>query len=240
MEDFIKNIIENKKYFELTSSEQQSIKEWASNEEEFDALKTVLQASNEAVKNFEVIPSHTVKQRLDNRFAAKHAYRNEEKWGRFLIFLFPKNTFFYKKPAFQLVMVALIVALIIPFLWQNKPAQYAMNEDQRKLEVEKVQKKVDEENDSSMDIAQSPVQDDNKIVKEHKEVLSEQPAIPIDSDFYLEGNMSLDSSEEMEGFVERSVPHRAMTSKKTEDLTLSKSKSKVETAETIALLTALY
>src|SRR5690554_7584341 len=67
--------------------------------------------------------------------------------NKFLHFFFPKNIQFFKKPAFQLAMVALIVILLIPFLWQERTAQYAMNEGQRKLEVEKVQKDRIEERD---------------------------------------------------------------------------------------------
>src|SRR5690554_6514072 len=140
MEDLIKNIILNKSYFELTSSEQKSIQEWASNEEEFDALKAVLMATQSMADQSKVKPSSSVKQRLDDRFAAKHAGQHVTLWSKFLHFFFPKNIQFFKKPAFQLAMVALIVILLIPFLWQERTAQYAMNEGQRKLEVEKVQK----------------------------------------------------------------------------------------------------
>lgn len=264
MEDLIKNIILKKSYFELTSSEQKSIQEWASNEEEFDALKAVLMATQSMADQSKVKPSSSVKQRLDDRFAAKHAGQNVTLWSKFLLFFFPKNTQFFKKPAFQLAMVALIVILLIPFLWQERTAQYAMNEGQRKLEVEKVQKDRIEERDSNKEAGQSPDEADHKIVNEIKDIVSEQIEDPLvedsdleeekllmdevvtydeQADFALEEvEVSSPVYEEMEELVERSAPQSAMSREKTSDFSLSKStsKSKVETSETISLLTALY
>src|SRR5690554_2722937 len=97
MEDLIKNIILNKSYFELSSSEQKSIQEWASNEEEFDALKAVLMATQSMADQSKVKPSSSVKQRLDDRFAAKHAGQNVTLWSKFLpFFLSKKHTVFQK------------------------------------------------------------------------------------------------------------------------------------------------
>src|SRR5690554_251837 len=250
MEDLIKNIILNKSYFELTSSEQKSIQEWASNEEEFDALKAVLMATQSMADQSKVKPSSSVKQRLDDRFAAKHAGQNVTLWSKFLHFFFPKNIQFFKKPAFQLAMVALIVILLIPFLWQERTAQYAMNEGQRKLEVEKVQKERIEERDSNKEAGQSPDEAGHKIVNEIKDIVSEQIEDPLVEDSDLEEEKLLMDEvevsspvyEEMEELVERSAPQSAMSREKTSDFSLSKStsKSKVETSETISLLTALY
>jgi hypothetical protein len=139
MEDFIKNIIVEKRFFELTQKEKSILKEWAENEEEFDALKlTFLSVSSfNQEKQAELSPS--VKKRLNDRFAAKHVHQKEMWMNKLLLFFFPRDTQFFKKPAFQLVMVALTVALVIPFLWQNQAPQYAMNTTVEKLELDTVE-----------------------------------------------------------------------------------------------------
>ncbi|RYM33413.1 hypothetical protein ERX46_10760 [Brumimicrobium glaciale] len=134
MEDFIKNIIVEKRFFKLTPKEKSILKEWAENEEEFDALKlTFLSVSSfNQEKQAELSPS--VKKRLNDRFAAKHVHQKEMWMNKLWLFFFPRDTQFFKKPAFQLVMVALTVALVIPFLWQNQAPQYAMNTAVEKLD----------------------------------------------------------------------------------------------------------
>lgn len=261
MEDFIKNIIVEKKYFELTSSEKQSIQEWALNEEEFDALKAVLLATQAMTVQNESQLSPSVKQRLDDRFAAKYAHKNETAWNKFLIFFFPRDTQFFKKPAFQLVMVALVVALIIPFLWQDNPAQYAMNENRKRLEIEESkspslkgkefqsEESEKQNQDKEKQIETSELNKESESLKEAEYLFEKIESV---SSIVVENVIDLKKARSMDAL---SSPTYDQIDEITEELSLTitsseKSsarikdvagpKSKIETSETLDLLTALY
>ena len=264
MEDFIKNIILEKKYFELTSSEKQSIQEWAASEEEFDALKSVLLATQLVAIDNEAQLSPSVKQRLDDRFAAKFAHQNETLWNKFLIFFFPRDTQFFRKPAFQLVMVALVIALIIPFLWQDKPAQYAMNEGDKNLEIEIEKKeaqstkstevqKNDLDNKAISDVISPEVSEKTKLAEP---VLSQEYLLDKIESFSSANDMSskFDLKEmrsqppvpsptydEIAEAEEMVSPSNVSAKKTAAGMNMfAQPKKQVETSETLDLLMALY
>ncbi|PWH86361.1 hypothetical protein [Brumimicrobium oceani] len=257
MEDFVKNIIVEKSYFELTPKEKEIVQDWASNEEEFDALKmTFLAVSDFNIENEKQLTPN-VKQRLNERFSAKHAVKTDGFLNRFLIFFFPRDTHVFKKPAFQLAMIALIVALVIPFLWQENPAQYAMNEENEKLEVERVQpKKVSETNEthnkvelkelienSSAEIKEVSVDQPKRVVPQAvKEQEQESTTLKSDDteEIYLEEIVQVPSTSKMDAELQQ-LDDLPMISRKDANVEYKTPSSKqVEASETLALLTALY
>ena len=178
MEDFIKIIFVEKKYFELNQKEKSMISDWAENEEEFDALKLTFLSSESIRKEMDAELSPSVKERLNERFSAKYAEENEIWWNKILMFFFPGNTQFLKKPAFKLAMVALTVALVIPFLWQNKSPQYAMNQDVENLKLETV-----EFSEKEIEVQlKGLVRKENSNQKEKEESLSEDIVPQVLSD----------------------------------------------------------
>lgn len=256
MEDFIKNIIVEKKFFELTPKEKSMIKEWAENEEEFDELKLTLLAASSFTKEKQVELSPSVKNRLNERFAAKYAQKNESLWNKFLIFFFPSDTQFFKKPAFQLAMVALLVLLIIPFLWQEKPAQYAMQE--KNIKIERFEEPEHKENPSTN--AKKEVKVETDIAKKEGEELKDQniveitqsineevqPVLKVEQDIevsemYLEEVVEPQAANRMSPDIQQldeiqMTPNKDLAKKK-EANNLPK---KVDASETLGLLTALY
>lgn len=161
MEEQIKNIIIEKQYFELTEREKQLIGEWARNEEEFHALKLTFLTTVDLKNNQEKQLSSSIKESLNKKFVAKHTHQKVKWLNRWGLFFFPKDTQFFKKPAFQLVMVALIIGLIIPFIWQSSQPQYVANHSGNNLVIDsliikeelKTQEKHQEETDSEKNIA---------------------------------------------------------------------------------------
>jgi hypothetical protein len=260
MEDFIKKIIREKKFFELSQSEKQSIHEWASNEEDFDALKSVLMVTQTMAAQNESQLSPHVKRRLDDRFTAKYGHQNDTAWNKFLIFFFPKDKQFFKKPAFQLAMVALVVVLVIPFLWQNKPAQYAMNDERNKLEVEKHKIESLKENQAQDQFKQDVNTEKSKKVPE----LGKQDTPQLEEEYLLDNIESVSSDDavnkginlnELRSKIEKDAPTFddieevseapspsivSAQKRSANSSTIAQVKGKVETLETLDLLTALY
>lgn len=257
MEDFIKNIIVEKRYFELTPKEKSIILDWASNEEEFDALKmTFLSVSELNIENEKQL-SPKIKQSLNERFAAKHAIQNEGYWNRFLIFLFPKETHFFKKPAFQLVMVALTVALIIPFLWQNKPAQYAMNEnnikidklediDHKKIPSAREKKEVILKNEIEIPKDQKKESKEEGVVEIYQSTNEDiQPDFDLEqniqpNEIYLEEIAETQSAKIVNADIQQLDEMPMISSKDVAKADNKKSSKQVDASETLGLLTALF
>jgi len=266
MEDFIKNIIVEKRFFELTDKEKNLIKDWASNEDEFEALKMTFLSISDFNKENETKLSPSVKERLNDRFAAKHAHQSEGYWNRFLIFFFPRDTQLFKKPAFQLVMVALIVAFMLPLLWQDKPMQYAMHEESNSLDIDTIDS-IEENNKQEESIQKSlnregkeevHIDSDNVVV----EIIEENDMIIPEKDIstkhspqtesFFEITKDWDNSKNEEPLVAVPSTKRASADiQQMDDMPMISSKGftaeykntipkTVETSETLGLLTALF
>lgn len=256
MEDFIKNTILKKKYLELTSSEKESIGLWATDEEEYDALRSVLlKTYSMALKN-EAHLSPSVKQKLDERFAAKHAQQSETLWNRFLVFFFPRDVQFFKKPGFQLAIVALVIALIIPFLWQDKPAQYALNEDRKGNKVEVKQIEPVKEKEVVNQDSKTQENSDEKIVEMHIDDLElkiephsvdddmhDKIEAPVLADYPVMEEVQYDevARPELAETEEIASPKNVNAKRSASSLKeMAQPEKRVESSETLGLLMALY
>jgi hypothetical protein len=148
MENHIKQIIQNYQYYELDETQKDLVSKWASNSDEFDALKRTFIAT-EAMGKDEVNP--TIKQRLDVRFAEKHKNERLVWYNKLWIFLWPEDTQLYKRPLLQFAAICLIVVFTIPFFPNLEKQQLAMNEKKQEVQQEEqapTDKTVDRKNDS--------------------------------------------------------------------------------------------
>lgn len=260
MEDFIKNIIVEKKFFELTPKEKSIISEWAKNEEDFDALKLTF-TSAEVLKNHKMHKvSPSVKEKLNERFAAKHAQENGSIWNKFLLFFFPRDRNFFKKPAFQLAMVALVVLLLLPFLWQDKPAQYVMHDS--KIEIERTDglDKLNEKRESEKSVGKVKeemkseeltldLKENDDVIVEDLKIIPKLEAQPIPTiieeesltdEMYLEEVVEIQSDKKLNTEFQQMDMVPMISSKDIAIDDRKKSAKQIDASETLGLLTALY
>lgn len=260
MEDFIKNIIVEKRFFELTEKEKGLIREWATNEEEFDALKLTFSAAIALNTENKDALSASVKNKLNERFAAKHAMQRETLWNKFLIFFFPRNTQFFKKPAFQLAMVALVVLLIIPFLWREKPAQYAMHKSNLEIQrdtLESVNKASNNPSSSSNEKVNENSKEEINTNEKTLEIVKHsegdakliEPVPPRITSFdddnfadeiYLEEIVETQSAKRTNSDFQQMDDMPMISSKDMSVKDKNNSPKQIEASETLGLLTALY
>lgn len=140
MEDSIKKIFLEKQFFELSEKERKLIHQWATNEEEFDAMRQVVIGSQMMSSERDIELSDSIKTRLDNKFDEKFSQAKipfiERLWTKLWIPGVP----LFKKPMIQLAMILVVAVFSIPFMMQNRPPQYAMHETDLKLEKDTVDK----------------------------------------------------------------------------------------------------
>jgi hypothetical protein len=154
MEKEIENIIKSKRYLELNESNRELIKEWVSNEDEFNQLKSVFLATD-VFKNEQVSELNpTVKQRLDVRFKEKYDKERLVWYNKLWVFLWPEDVSFIKKPLLQLAAVGMIVIMVTPFLLQN-------NTSQKRLAA--IDTPLEEKSQEVLDKSESKKEDDQNI-----------------------------------------------------------------------------
>lgn len=106
------DIIMNKSYFELTAEELAEVSIYAKNEEEFEEMKWFLISTQEAMAGDKIDASDGLKKRVMGYMDSPG--RNKIWLNSVVLFLFPRDTQFYKKPAFH---VALAACMVIGFLF---------------------------------------------------------------------------------------------------------------------------
>jgi hypothetical protein len=121
MEKELVDIIEDKKFIELTSSERESLQEWCSNEEEFDQLKLVF-LGVEQMKTAQVMtPKAETKNSLDAIFAQKHSKIPPVFWyNTVFTVLYPTDKPIQRRPLMQIAAIGLLFLLVYPFVSNNK------------------------------------------------------------------------------------------------------------------------
>ena len=162
MENNIKNIIKNYQYFELNEAQKELISDWASNTDEFDALKRTFIATD-AIGEREINP--TIKQRLDVRFAEKYNNNRLVWYNKLWLFLWPNEMPFYKRPLIQFAAICLIAVFTIPFFPNLEKQQLAMNETKQKDSVEESkteEKRTAEKSESEILEAKEKEEGDNQ------------------------------------------------------------------------------
>ena len=152
MEKEIKQLIVEKEYLALTLSEKEQISEWATNKEEFDALKMTFISAQQLVEDKQNSVNPTIKEQLDAQFSARHKVATLPWYKKFLLLLWPENIAFYRKPALQLIAVLAVVLLALPYFKQGKNPQLAMShlpEDRNNTSSKQTPTKEDRSSDLS-------------------------------------------------------------------------------------------
>jgi hypothetical protein len=121
MEKELVDIIEDKKFIELTSSERESLKEWCSTEEEFDQLKMVFLGVEQMKTTQILIPRPATKESLDAIFAQKHSKIPPVFWyNTVFTVLYPTDKLIQRRPLMQIAAIGLLFLLVYPFVSNNK------------------------------------------------------------------------------------------------------------------------
>ena len=103
----VEDIVKQKKYFELTPNDRDLVKEFASNEEEYDNLKYLLSESGQYFDSRKVEASSAMREHIMEKLYPP--ITSSVKWYQSVwLFLFPPQKSFYQYPAFQLVGVLLV------------------------------------------------------------------------------------------------------------------------------------
>lgn len=121
MEKELVDIIEDKKFIELTSSERESLKEWCSTEEEFDQLKMVFLGVEQMKTAQAMKPRAETKDSLDAIFAQKHSKISPVFWyNTVFTVLYPTDKPIQRRPLMQIAAIGLLFLLVYPFVSNNK------------------------------------------------------------------------------------------------------------------------
>ena len=143
----VEDIILNKSYEDLSAAELEAVNELVSSAEEYEEMKWFLASTQQALANEKIKASPELKKKVMEHL-------NQDKgervfwWNSVLVFLFPEDKAFYRKPAFQLTVAAV---LVVGFLLVFNPGlevnqEMALNKE---AEEDTVQPVTTEENEEA-------------------------------------------------------------------------------------------
>ncbi|MGM0479031.1 MAG: hypothetical protein ACQERC_07385 [Bacteroidota bacterium] len=124
MNEHIEQLFKTRSFNALTSSEREEISEWATTEEEFEQMKQLFIAAEYVAEKKMKKPRSSVKRRLDRRFQQRQQYHKVNSWRRLLMTLWPLEQPLFLRPALQIGVVVLVVALILP-IFDREPVNLA-------------------------------------------------------------------------------------------------------------------
>ena len=108
----VEDIIISKKYFELTPSELELVKELAANEEDFEAMKWFLASTKSSLASDQISPNSALRSNvmahLHKQPAQKTIWLNSV-----AAFMFPAQKKFYQMPALQMAAVAVLLIGVV-------------------------------------------------------------------------------------------------------------------------------
>lgn len=170
MEKELVDIIEDKKFIELTSSERESLKEWCSTEEEFDQLKLVFLEVEQMKRTQVMTPRAETKNSLDAIFAQKHSKIPPVFWyNSFFTVLYPTDKPIQRRPLMQIAAIGLLFLLVYPFVSTNKLIETtpqlakveepAVKEELKGLSAEKDKTIVDDLDENITDLPETRLQE---------------------------------------------------------------------------------
>ncbi len=103
--------IKNKSFAELSMDEKEEMKELFTTESEFNEIKALFfNMDGHSATSFS--PSQKVKEKLDDIFVQKYPASH---FNSFLALIVPKNKPFYRQPLVQIVALALLLLIVVPF-----------------------------------------------------------------------------------------------------------------------------
>lgn len=167
------DIIKEKEYHQLTSVERDEVKEFCTNEEEYEQMKSVF-LSVDSLSEEGIKPSEKTKERLDELFIATYPKAAPLWYNSVLAVVVPKDKPIYRQPLFQLAAACMLLFLVfyIPNVDLSQPStKMAQNEQ------------IDEEPmfTESPTVVDDPKEEDAKL-SESQEMMNEQQAIMAESE----------------------------------------------------------
>jgi len=193
-------IILEKRYFELSKSELESIKTLVSNENEFDDLKVFLQQTKGFVKANKISTSNQLDKLIFNKINSTSNISKPIWYNSFLLFLFPRDKQFYKYPAFQLALASVLIFGVFNII--NFSADLSTSKSELALNTieDQIEKEVSKINDSSETISFIETTEQNTKIIELKEFDDISSPGIVDEDLLefeemsMEENVTLDFS----------------------------------------------
>lgn len=129
-------IIISKRFFELTPSELEAVKEFAANEEDYEAMRWFLQQTKTSFAEEKIVASPNLRAgvmaHLNQQPASKTIWLNGVG-----AFLFPAQKKFYQYPAFQMAAVAILLVGFV-FLYDGRMSESDQGLASNDLENEQV------------------------------------------------------------------------------------------------------
>ncbi len=202
-------IIKEKDFIELTVQERELVGEIASNEEEYNTLKSFLLATESAIAEDKIVASDAMRQHVMDELYAPVS--SKKTWfSSFFSFLFPENTPVFRYPAFQLSLIVLLFFGFF-FMMDNpfKNEELALNDkvvEQTDEKVRPVEEKVKDEKVAENEMEKIPVEDE-AITDDILEPLAE--SIVVEDDIMevqvMEDLADADISMDVEAEVEEEI-----------------------------------
>ncbi|MBI3133683.1 MAG: hypothetical protein HYZ14_03315 [Bacteroidetes bacterium] len=115
-------IIISKRFFELSSSEKEVVKEYASNEEDYEAMRWFLISTRDSFNENKIEPSADLRKGVLAHLQQKPAAPKTIWLNGAGAFLFPSEKRFYRFPAFQIAAVAAVIVTVV-LIYNNNPMQ---------------------------------------------------------------------------------------------------------------------
>lgn len=106
-------IIRTKNYFELSPAELEIVSEYASSEEDYEAMKWFLLSTQTAARESEIVPSGDLRKGVMAHLAQKQPAPKMIWLNSVGAFLFPAEKKMYQYPALQLAAVALLLIGVV-------------------------------------------------------------------------------------------------------------------------------
>lgn len=113
------DIIISKRYFELNAAEKEAVKEYASNEEDYEAMRWFLISTGNEFAKEKIEPSSDLRRGVMAHLNQKQAAPKTIWLNGVSAFLFPSDKKFFQYPAFQMAAVAAVVVAIVLIYNQN-------------------------------------------------------------------------------------------------------------------------
>lgn len=113
------DIIISKRYFELNAAEKEAVKEYASNEEDYEAMRWFLISTGNEFAKEKIEPSSDLRRGVMAHLNQKQTAPKTIWLNGVSAFLFPSDKKFFQYPAFQMAAVAAVVVAIVLIYNQN-------------------------------------------------------------------------------------------------------------------------
>ena len=201
----VEDIVKQKKYFELTPNERDLVKEFASNEEEYDNLKYLLSESGQYFDSRKVEASSAMREHIMEKLYPP--ITSSVKWYQSVwLFLFPPQKSFYQYPAFQLVGVLLVFVGIFT-LYQSPFKTVDLAQNHSVQDLKEVKQPITIVEDSSTLEINENIEPELKSVEkefsEQKTVVGE--GLVDNQDKYLDAKIEEEVSFQAEDDISREI-----------------------------------